>query len=546
MLILLYSVFILLMIFIPVALAAGLRRIWTAPWILFGVGCLTFLLSQVIHLPLNQWLADIGLLPGTVSPDPPIGQTAVVAGLTAGLCEELVRAAGFAVLRKLRAAWTEIPHAILLAFGHGGIESMITGGVITAATVSSLIPFLHADISKLGLPADQTEMLRLQLEQLSLYPWSGGYAVVERVLAISAHTVFSLMIWKAVSGGLGRNWFYLPLAVLYHAGVDAGAVWAMDAIDNQPWLIEALFAATLAPGWIWAGVQIRNWARKEPERLRAPRGGIRGEWAVFAAAVQKEFVQLWRTRRMLVAGAVFLVFGMGSPLIAKVIPDVFKSVAGMEQFAGLIPTPTAVDAMAQYIKNISQFGFVLALLLGMNTVSGEKERGVAPMILSKPMPRWAFLLAKFAAQAGVFLLCFGLAGAGAYYYTLVLFGPLEIGPYLLANALMWIWLLTFVALTLLGSVLGKSTVSAGGIGLALSVAVMLLSSIPRYGLLFPNALLGWAEQAANQAAGAAPLDPVAAALAGQMTANGAALGSAVIVIVVAFILSLGFFEQQEL
>jgi hypothetical protein len=41
-------------------------------------------------------------------------------------------------------------------------------------------------------------------------------------------------------------------------------------------------------------------------------------------------------------------------------------------------------------------------------VAGEKERGLTPMILSKPMPRWAFLLSKFAAQTLLYLLGFTL------------------------------------------------------------------------------------------------------------------------------------------
>jgi ABC-2 type transport system permease protein len=268
--------------------------------------------------------------------------------------------------------------------------------------------------------------------------------------------------------------------------------------------------------------------------------------AVFWTAFKKEVFQLWRTKRMLVTGAVFLVFGMGSPLIAKIIPDIFGSVAGMEQFAALIPKPSAADAMTQYIKNLTQFGFLLAVLLGMGAVVGEKEHGVAPMILSKPMPRWAFLTSKFAAQSLMYLACFLLSGAGAYYYTWILFGPLEIGPYLLANILLLLWLLTFVALALIGSTLGKTTVAAGGIGILLSVAMMLAGSIPRYGVLFPNGLLSWAGQAAQTAAGVA-VSPIETSIAaGQMPVNGGSLASAVLVIVISLVLSLGFFEQQEL
>ena len=50
-------------------------------------GILTFIASQVVHLPLNAWLADLGILPHAGRAEtPPLWQFALVAGLTAGLC----------------------------------------------------------------------------------------------------------------------------------------------------------------------------------------------------------------------------------------------------------------------------------------------------------------------------------------------------------------------------------------------------------------------------------------------------------------------------
>ena len=97
-------------------------------------------------------------------------------------------------------------------------------------------------------------------------------------------------------------------------------------------------------------------------------------------------------------------------------------IPGGEAFKDLIPPPTMLDAVGQYIKNTTQFGVVLALLLAMGVVVQEKERGTAAMMLVKPLPRGAFLLAKFVALALAFLVGLALAGAGGYFYTLVLFG----------------------------------------------------------------------------------------------------------------------------
>jgi ABC-2 type transport system permease protein len=538
---------ILLMILLPVVLAAGLRRIAQPAWILFGVGCLTFTLSQVVHLPLNNWLASVGVLPGTANGSSPLWRTALIVGLTAGLCEELMRAAGYAVVRKIKPGWMRLPDAVMLGLGHGGIESMVFGGVLTAASVGALLPLIGVDLTALGLKPDQVDALRRQLDALTATPWTGMLPLLERIIAISAHGIFSLLVWKAFTDHSPRRALYLPLAILYHAGVDFAAVYGLQYLKDQPLLMELVFAGILIPGYLWAYRQIRRYAKTKSAASRIPNSPVRSELALFAAAARKEIVQQWRTRRMLVLGAVFLVFGMGSPLLSKLTPEIIRSIQGAEQFASLIPVPSAADAMAQYIKNLSQFGFLLAILLAMGAVVGEKETRVAPMILSKPMPRWAFIAGKFAAQGVMYLGAFVLSGIGAYYYTWILFGPVEPGQFILMNGLLLLWVLSFVALSLLGSVLGRTTASAGGIAMGFCIGLSLAGSIPQYGALLPGGLLGWAAQAGQAAGGIQPaVASLVSASIAQLPVNGGALASAIVVCVLSLVFSIGFFEQQEL
>ncbi len=531
-----YGISILLMILLPAILAAGLRRFAQSAWILFGVGCLTFTLAQVVHIPLNNWLASIGLLPGSKFSGQPLWQTALILGLTAGLCEELLRAAGYAVIQRFKSDWMRLPDALMLALGHGGIESMVFGGVLTAASIGALLPLVGVDLNTLGLKPDQVAALRQQLNVLITTPWVGTLPLLERIIAISAHGIFSLMVWKAFSGRGARRWLFLPLAILYHAAIDFSAVYGMHYLSDRPLLIEIIFLGLMIPGYLWAYHQIRGSAQSERAPSLVPNSPLRDELTVFIAAIQKEIRQQWRTRRMLVLVAVFLFFGMGSPLITKLTPELLQSVSSGNLIAQLMPQPSAAEAMNQYIKNLSQFGFLLAILLAMGAVVSEKETRVAPMILSKPMSRWAFIAGKFAVQGLMYLGAFALAGIAAYYYTWILFGPLEPGNFILMNALLLMWTLPFVALSLLGSVLGKSTASAGGIAAGLCIALSLAASIPQYGALLPGGLLGWATQAGQAAAGIQPAasNLVPASIA-QLPINGGALASAIVVILLSLV-----------
>ena len=537
-----YILSIILMVLLPVILAAGLRRLTPAPWLLFSLGALTFALSQVVHIPLNDWLADLGWLPGETIADLPLWRTALTAGLTAGLCEELARAAGYLFLRKYRPHWLHLPGSLMLGLGHGGIESMVFGGVLTAATVSALLPLRGIDLTQLGLTSEQLSAINLQLSAFASSPWLALQPLLERLLAIRAHVTLSLMVWKAFARGkLRRYWVYILVAILYHAAIDYAAVWASTTYHEQPLGYLGVMLAVLLPGWAWA-----IWTVRRHALTRAQPGPLRGELAVFWVATLKELRQAWSTKRILVVWAVFLAFGMLSPLLARFTFEIVSSMEGAEMFADLIPPPTTVDSMVQYLKNLSQFGFILAVLLAMGAVVGEKERRVAPMILSKPMARWAFILSKFAAQLLVYSGAFFLSALAAYYYTLFLFGPLEIGSFLLLNALLLLWLLTFVALSLLGSTLGKSTVAAGGIGLGLCVVLMLAGTLPRWGALLPGGLMTWATLLGQQAAGLSQGADAATLLSGAAAGQGGAAASALALILLSLVLAVGIFEQQEI
>jgi ABC-2 type transport system permease protein len=529
-----FTLSVCLMIFIPVFLASLLRRGFKVPWILFAFGTLTFIASQVVHLPLNDLLTSLHVLPKQGISDASITllQSSLVLGLTAGLCEETARAVGYIFLKKAR----RLEDGLMLGLGHGGIESMIFGGVLTAAA-SSLVPMLHMDLSTLNLNAQQLAVLKPQLQAMAEQPFLAAFSsLIERLLAMGIHVTLSIMVLQAFRT---RNFLYYILAILYHMGIDAVSVYASTVLTDRGWIFLML-AGMLLPGviwlvWLWRRENRRAHVARPARDGNAPRGV---ELGIFAAALRKEILQQWRTRRFLVVLAVFVFFGLTSPMAAKFTPEVLKTIAGAEQFAGLIPIPTIYDALGQYIKNITQFGFILAILLGMNAVAGEKESGTAAMILSKPMPRWAFILSKYAAQALMYAAAFLAAGLGAYYYTLLLFGPFDALRFGAINLLLLVWLLTFVAAALLGSVIGSSIAAAAGFGLGISVAFLLAGSIPQYGQLTQAGLMSWAALL-----GSAPEKIPAGALS---SSNAGALAGALALIVMCLVWSLALFERQEI
>lgn len=522
-----YTISVLLMIALPVALAVALRRRARAPWWLFCAGVATFAVSQAVHLPLNDWLGDLGVLSATLPQGAALVGQALILGLTAGLSEELARAAGYWLLSR-RGKGGRVEEGVMLGLGHGGFEAMTFGAVLTAASATSLWALRDVDLESLNLAVEQLAAVRQQVALFTTSPWFAFAPLLERAIALILHVALSLLVWTAFKR---RNALYVVLAILYHALFNAAAVYLVQHAyfagqADRIWLLEGVMALLALPGalWVWYLWRGREAAPRSP-RLTFP-----AEVRLFGVALRKELLQQWRTKRVLVVTAVFTLFGLISPLIANFTPELLRSISGAEQFADLVPTPTTADAVSQYIKNITQFGFIIAVLQGMGAVAGEKEKGTAALILSKPLPRWAFLLSKFVAQALVYLLGFALAAVGAYYYTLVLFEPLALGPFLLGNLLLLLWLLAFAAVTLLGSAVTDSTGAAAAVALAGAVVLLLAGSLPRVGALAPGGLVTWAGQLGLDTA---------------VQANGGALAVTIVVVVLSLIAALAVFETQE-
>jgi len=212
----------------------------------------------------------------------------------------------------------------------------------------------------------------------------------------------------------------------------------------------------------------------------------------FMVVFRKEMQEQWRTHKVLIVVAVLFFFGLTSPLLAKYTPEMLAAIPNIPAgLSGIIPTPTVADAIGQYVKNLSQFGILLALLMSMGSVAQEKERGTAALILTRPVPRGTFLLAKFAGLALTFAVSLLVAGLGCWFYTYLLFEALPWGAFLAQNGLMLLVFLVYIAMTLLCSTLVCSQAGAGGLAFGGLILLAGLGAIPRMTEYLPGQLFSW-------------------------------------------------------
>ena len=232
----------------------------------------------------------------------------------------------------------------------------------------------------------------------------------------------------------------------------------------------------------------------------------------FGALLRKELLEQWRTTRLPIVVMVFLLVGLSSPLLARFTPELIETLAG-DQFQIILPTPTSADAYDQLAKNLGQFGALIAVLLAMGSVATEKERGTAALLLTKPVGRAAFLIAKLAAIATTLGISTAIAAAGAWFYTLVLFEPLPLAGFAAAVVLLWLGLVAFAAITFLGSTLTRSALAAAGLGVAAFIVIGIIGVVPAIGPYLPTGLGAPARGLALGLTGVDALGPTIASVA---------------------------------
>jgi len=240
MLYILYPLNALLMIGMPIALAVWLARKTKAPWRLFGVGAVTFIGSQVVHLPLNAGLTALfKVIWPSASAQPQwwhLPFNALVLGLTAGLCEETARYAGYRWLAKKARAYRD---ALMLGAGHGGTEAIILGGLVVIGFVNMVV-LRNTDLGALGLTGN---LLTQTQNKVAAY-WSapGCIAIlgaVERLFSIPIQVSLSVLVLQVFTC---NDWRWLVVAIGYHLIVDGMAVVGVYS-KWPPLLIEATVAA---------------------------------------------------------------------------------------------------------------------------------------------------------------------------------------------------------------------------------------------------------------------------------------------------------------
>ncbi|MEW6524425.1 MAG: ABC transporter permease [Bacillota bacterium] len=197
----------------------------------------------------------------------------------------------------------------------------------------------------------------------------------------------------------------------------------------------------------------------------------------FGVLLKKELSEILRTYKIYVVPVIFLAFGLVSPILAKIMPELIRSLAPDIRIE--VPTPTWLDAFAQYFKNLTQVGLLAVILTTMGVVADEKSKGTVLLVLSRPVSRYALVFAKFTASVALLAASVGLSFVACLYYTHVLFPDLAWTAASWATLVFFVYAIFIASLAIAASSIARSNVAAGGMAVGGFFLVSLLPSVHR-------------------------------------------------------------------
>jgi ABC-2 type transport system permease protein len=208
----------------------------------------------------------------------------------------------------------------------------------------------------------------------------------------------------------------------------------------------------------------------------------------FANLLRKENSEWWHTRRWWTQSLLWLLIVNGILAVGLWIVPIFEPAEAGD----------SMENLGIFIQLMAWFPMFAVIVIIQGAVIGEKQSGTAAWIMSAPVSRSAFILAKLVANAiGFFVTIILLQGLVAYVQLSLSEGSLlPLAPYLAILALLSLYLLFYLALTLMlgtffdtrGPVLGIAMVVA--IGSMLSIGNLFAGFLPRIVVLLPESIPG--------------------------------------------------------
>ncbi len=166
-------------------------------------------------------------------------------------------------------------------------------------------------------------------------------------------------------------------------------------------------------------------------------------------------------------------------MLTRATPALLRATAGSD--SGVIvqmPTPTAGDAYLGFLGNLAQLVLLVVIITGAAAVASERRAGTIVLMLTKPLSRAGFIVAKCVSGLALLVVATALGSAFCVAGTIVLFDASHIAAFAASVAVWLVLAAMFTTMMVLLSAAMNRQAPAAGAGIGVYVALFLLTGFP--------------------------------------------------------------------
>lgn len=204
-----------------------------------------------------------------------------------------------------------------------------------------------------------------------------------------------------------------------------------------------------------------------------------------------EVLRLMRTRRWVILGAVYTLFGLMGPLAARYMKELLDLAGGdLEGITIEFPDPVPADGIAQYVGNAIQVGTLVTVIVAAGALAFDSIAEMGVFLRTREPSIWRILrprlVVAFLAAAAAFV----LGALAAWYETAVLLGALDAGAMCLGVALGILFLAFVVAVVAAVAQWARTMLATVLMSLVILVALPIVGVADIVGRWLPTRLGG--------------------------------------------------------
>jgi len=208
--------------------------------------------------------------------------------------------------------------------------------------------------------------------------------------------------------------------------------------------------------------QVRPMASWAPP---APMGTWRLEW-----------LRLTRTPRAIALAAVYVIFGLGEPVLTKYLNNIINHAGGAQRLKISIPPPVPSDGINAYVGQVSTIGLIVVVVIAAGAFGFDSKQGLATFLRTRVSNIWQLITPRYTVNAAAAITAYVLGTLAAWYETSLLIGSLPVAAMLEGMLCAACYLAFVVALSAAAASVVKNTLGAVGL------TVVLLLALPIAGL----------------------------------------------------------------